>query len=405
MKITQISTRAWPYHAGLEEFLYTLSKQLVSSGNDITLLATNSSGEYSAPQIRLGRLPINRKQESYPSGISQINDVFRIHRAKIYLRVGPFHLTESLWHQLAKDSDTLHLHSMTDLPFWFPIIQRAKNKKLVLTIHDVAPSVANKTEITFWEPYTKLLVPELLKKFHWIIVPSLAQIEFLKSKGCEHKRVSLIPLCYDEQVKKVKDEGDNRQATRYRYGVEPDDFLIISVGRLIPVKRFDLLLRALSSVTKNPGLCPIRCLIIGPDEGSLTQLVRLSEQLGISNRVHFLGIRTHMETLRLIKAADLFVMPSADEAFNLSTVESMALSVPVLVSTGVGVSYLIRNNENGATFKRNDLEDLTEALSHLVKNRDRLRLLAFEGKKTADSCCSPEAVSKKYLEVYKRLAA
>jgi glycosyltransferase involved in cell wall biosynthesis len=294
---------------------------------------------------------------------------------------------------------------MTDLPFWFPIINRAKNRNLVLTIHDVAPSVANKTEAAFWGPFTKFLLPEMVKKFRCVIVPSPSQSQFLKNKGCEISRVSLIPLCYDEQVSLVESEGDTRRATRYRYGIEPDDFVIISVGRLIPVKRFDLLLRAFGSLSKNLEFCQIKCLIVGPDEGRLIQLIRLSEQLGISDKVHFLGKKTHLETLRLIKAADLFVMPSADEAFNLSTIESMALSLPVLVSSGVGASYLIKDSENGFKFERNDLESLKESLSYLVKNRHNLRLLALEGKKTAESFCSPRAVSEKYLEVYRRFAA
>jgi glycosyltransferase involved in cell wall biosynthesis len=400
VKITQVSTRCWPYTAGLEESLYSLSTEFALAGNDVTWLATNSSGEFSIPQFRLGKFPTNRKQNPFPSGTFQLNPNFRIQRLNAYLRIGPYHITNPIGFCSEKKSDVFHIHSIVDFPLWIATMKKMTTSKLFVTIHDVSPTVATSLEAIFWNPYSHLLIPKLLKKFERIIVLSLVQFEFLKEIGVDLNKVSVVPLCFDTQVRNVaEDLRINRDNTIAKYGINANDFLIISVGRIISIKRYDLVIRALSKIPKTITH-NVKYLIVGADEGHLSQLKQLVKELNLTKIIIFVGQKSHTETLGLLKSADLFVLPSEVEAFNLTTIEAMRLSVPVLISTGAGVRYLIRHNENGLLFERNNLMDLTKVLHELLKDRSQLIRLSFKGKETAETSCSPEAVAKKHLEIY-----
>ncbi len=402
MKITQISTRYWPYAAGLEEFLYSLSKELSANGNDINVLTTNSSGEFSIPQIRLGRLPLNRITSPFPSGTTRINDNFKIQRLKAYVRFGPFHLTNVM--KLTKQkSDIVHVHALTDFLFWLPAIGRLSDSKFIITIHDVAPTVATDLEALFWKPYSQFFVPKLIKRFQQIIVPSLTQIEYLENVGINRKQISLIPLCFDPKIESIANDNENSiKSIRARYGVAPQEFLIISIGRLIATKRYDLVIYALNQIFQEKPLEQIKYIIVGSDEGELATLKKLSQRLKLTKKIIFTGIKSHIETLQLLKSADLFLMPSEIEAFNLATVEAMRLSIPVLISSGVGVRYLIRQDKNGIIFKKNDIADLTIKLLKIIDDPSKYQRMGIEGKKTAENVCSPKVVAEKHNELYRK---
>ena len=125
----------------------------------------------------------------------------------------------------------------------------------------------------------------------------------------------------------------DRATARAQLGVEDDDFLFGSVGRLIPKKRFDLLLRALA------GLVGVRLVLIG-DGRERSVLQALAIELGVAERVQFVG---HVDTAtRLLRAFAAFVLPSgAEEAFGIVMIEAMLAKVPVLASDAPGPSEVL----------------------------------------------------------------
>lgn len=109
----------------------------------------------------------------------------------------------------------------------------------------------------------------------------------------------------------------------------PDSHRVTFVGRLVPHKGVDDLLRAWSIVVKaNPGA---RLDIIG-DGFQRTELIGLSDSIGISSSVEFLGWRTPEEIRRHLTQTSIAVFPSREEAFGLAAAEAIALGVPVLLS-------------------------------------------------------------------------
>jgi glycosyltransferase involved in cell wall biosynthesis len=123
---------------------------------------------------------------------------------------------------------------------------------------------------------------------------------------------------------------------RARHGLE-DSELVVWMGRLVPVKGLGILCRAFAVIAQDRPKAMLA--LVGPDsEGHGAALKRMIGELGIAGRVIFTGLLEGADKLCALAAADLFVLPSYTENFGLAAVEAMAMSRPVIVSTGVKIA-------------------------------------------------------------------
>ena len=109
-----------------------------------------------------------------------------------------------------------------------------------------------------------------------------------------------------------------------RMGEGPKTFLF--VGRLHPLKGLDFLLAAL------PADASLR--VIAPDGGQQAHYERLARQLGVADRVTFLGVKTGAEKMREMRAADALVLPTHSENFGFAVAEALVVGTPVLTTKG-----------------------------------------------------------------------
>lgn len=110
---------------------------------------------------------------------------------------------------------------------------------------------------------------------------------------------------------------------------------IAIVGRLLPLKQVDLAIEALSLLPSTVSL-----FVIG-DGVARGSLERLTQRLGVSSRVLFVGEKTHNETLELIKQCDILVHSSRQEGAGWSVGEAQALGVPPVVFAGSGADTAV----------------------------------------------------------------
>jgi glycosyltransferase involved in cell wall biosynthesis len=112
--------------------------------------------------------------------------------------------------------------------------------------------------------------------------------------------------------------------------------LAVFLGRLHPKKGCDLLIQAFSTVlAKDPCW---RLVMAGPDEtGWQSQLSAMAQQLGISDRITWTGMIGGPIKWGVLRAAEIFVLPSHSENFGISVVEALACGVPVLISARVNI--------------------------------------------------------------------
>ncbi|KUL53128.1 glycosyl transferase [Streptomyces sp. NRRL F-4489] len=161
-----------------------------------------------------------------------------------------------------------------------------------------------------------------------------------------------------------------RAAVRVRLGLPPDAFVVGGAGRLVPAKRFDVLVRA---ITQLPGVH----LLLAGDGPEREMLRRMAGQFGSGDRIHLLGARGATGgpppdgtpgvpgIPELLSAIDVFVSPSPDEAFGLAALEALASGLHVLYGSCPAVDDLPGDQAPGARRVSPGVHELATALREL----------------------------------------
>jgi glycosyltransferase involved in cell wall biosynthesis len=153
---------------------------------------------------------------------------------------------------------------------------------------------------------------------------------------------------------------DSSVAVRLKYGIPANAPLVLSVGRIDPKKKLDLLISALSQNKE------VYLVIVGPDDSPLARRYKqLSHKLRVDSRVIWTGYKAGKDLVEIYSAADAFALLSEDENFGMTVVEAMACGTPVLVSPYVGVWHEVKDADVGMAVDL-DSQEVAQALLSLV---------------------------------------
>lgn len=195
-----------------------------------------------------------------------------------------------------------------------------------------------------------------------------------------------ITYLYDAPKNKVKvvTPGVNTALFRYmdknqskkKIGVDINDHLILAVGRIEPLKGFDVLLYAIKILLKkNPSLQNKLCLlIVGGDvtqkayqwSKELKKLNLLRKQLGLQTSVKFVDKLPQNKLPVYYSAADMVVMPSHYESFGMIALEAVASNTPVIATNVTGISGVIEKYQYGYVTSANNPLLLAKHIEKLI---------------------------------------
>ena len=149
---------------------------------------------------------------------------------------------------------------------------------------------------------------------------------------------------------------------------------ILCVGKFMERKNHLLFLQAVSKLARHHDVqATIVGECVGEDaEARLTELLRRTEELDLSERVCFKTNLSYWEVQREYAEHDLFVLPSSDEPAAVSHLEAMSHSLPVICSDTNGTQCYIRPCENGYVFRTGDVDDLERCMERVVTGRSTL---------------------------------
>jgi len=149
----------------------------------------------------------------------------------------------------------------------------------------------------------------------------------------------------------------------------------IFVGRLIPEKGVDFLLKALAIIKEE--FPDFKTIIVG-DGPERTKLEKLSKELGIRDNIVFTGpLASYTEVIALIKASKVFAFPSRREGFGMVVLEAMASGRPVVTVWNLmnASAYLVENGKTGFV-TRADEKSFADALAMALMKRKKLGKIA-----------------------------
>jgi len=226
------------------------------------------------------------------------------------------------------------------------------------------------------------LLGYLLKKF--IGLPYIVTVQSLEKKGFWEKlayRNSDFCIAASSAVKEyfqdmgVKNivvipnginlrrfEKLNRQEARNKLGLN-NEFAIITVARLERRKGLEFLIRALPELR-----FPFICLLVGDGE-ERGNLENLSENLGVSDKVKFLGQIDSKEIPGYLAAADCFVLPSLEEGFGIVVLEAQAAGLPVIGTNIGGIKDIIKDGKTGLLVEPADPKELADAIARVYSGQ------------------------------------
>jgi glycosyltransferase involved in cell wall biosynthesis len=185
---------------------------------------------------------------------------------------------------------------------------------------------------------------------------------------------------------------------RIEFGYKPDDILLIYSGRLGPEKNVDFLLRAFAGVAET--LEAVHLLIIGggPEEEGLK---KLAAEIGIKDRVRFLGMVAYERIPQYLAMCDVFVTASVTEVHPLSVIEAMATGLPALGIHSVGVGDTIEDDRTGFLASQNQAAYAAK-LTRLCLDRSLRRKMGLAARKASEKYAIQHAIQI-MLTHYERL--
>ena len=187
----------------------------------------------------------------------------------------------------------------------------------------------------------------------------------------------------------------NKEQKRKEIGVSADDFVLLSVGELIPRKNHEVVIRALSVLKQLDKLNHIEYVICGRGAYE-TDLKKLAEGLDVAVHVHFLGYRNDIS--EICNCADLFVFMSHQEGLPVALMEAMACGLPAVCSNIRGNTDLIEDGVTGL-LANNTPEEVAQSISKMKSDtalRNRVASAALQKIKQFDLSSVEDEMSKIY---------
>jgi len=194
-------------------------------------------------------------------------------------------------------------------------------------------------------------------------------------KKCGFPTNKIYPFGYFVE----KNELNKNNFKQYNKRIN-NKFRLLFIGQLIKRKGMDILLQALSGLNKLNWFLDI----IG-DGKERENMENLSKILNISKRTIFHGTKNNMETIELLKTADLLILPSRYDGWGAVVNEALMCGVPVVCSDACGVAELINGSFRGEVFKTGSISELRSILAHQI----------LRGKKTPELSLKIKTWSKK----------
>lgn len=176
--------------------------------------------------------------------------------------------------------------------------------------------------------------------------------------------------------------------------------VLVVPRRLFHKNGVEYFIRALPSIADGVG--GVQALLIG-DGPERERLQALATELGVADRIRFMGNRPHEEMPALLRSGELAVFPSLMEATSVAALECMSCGVPVAASRVGGLPEIV-DAEVGALFEPADPDDLADTVVQLLTGAD-LEALGRAGRERVVAHWSNDRLAERHLEIYRALLA
>jgi len=206
-------------------------------------------------------------------------------------------------------------------------------------------------------------------------------------------RPSMIVMPWSVDVEAAT---STRAETRAAYGLNEDEFVLLSLGRIDYKKGFPILIPAFRRLLQS-GIRG-RIVIAGPDsKGYLAKVQGMVDEEGVGDKTMFLPPVTGGAKSSLMQAADCFVLPSLNENFGNTVVEAMQNGLPVVISDNVYIAEQVSRAKGGIVCRYHE-DDLFDGLCRIAREDETRKAMAERARRFGETL-RPISMGKKYVSV------
>lgn len=365
MRILQQCIYFPPEVGGLESHAYYLCRELVRQGDEVTMLTSRSLAGAPRAEVMEGVRVLRRWFPGrHPLG-------WAAHTGATF----PLHL------RLARDADVLHAQTFASAP---PAM-RARRKlglPLVMTLH--TSHFLRLARKRLWRPGLRRIIASC----DWVLAAS-QEIRDVALELHAHPRVEALTNGVDTELFRPVTPALEPSARRR----------IVVPRRLFAKNGVEYLVRAMPLLARDHDVEAL--LIGGGPEGD--RLRALARELGVADRIRFLGVRPNREMPGLLCSGEVAVFPSLMEATSVAALEAMSCGLPVAASRVGGLPEIV-DGTVGALFEPGDPGALAAALGQLLARGD-LAELGAHARERVVARWSLARLARRHREIYRTLLA
>lgn len=353
---------------GAENLLIGLAGKQVACGHDVVV----------SPLVCPEHTPIRDKMEEKGVKVQPLKGKGTVYNPLFILRII----------KVIHHFDIIHVHLFPAL-YWagFAKMFSFSNTPLVYTEH----STTNRRRGNFVLRTVDRFIYQ--NGYKMVIACSEKALETYQKTYPAVKHVSFINNGVD-----IK---NNQNAVPYAkkdfLGLNEDGFIVTMVARFMPVKRQDIIVEAIAKLPSD-----IHAVFVGGniDDRGVVRISSMADKMGVSDRVHFLYVRTDVP--RILKTSDVILMASDYEGLSLSSIEGMAAGKPFVASNVDGLREVVGGA--GILFDNTDIESLIQPILKLYSDKDFYDKVAAKCSKRAGDYAL-EGMVNDYIEVYQKALA
>jgi len=276
-----------------------------------------------------------------------------------------------------RDYDIVHCHGAWVMPSLAALrfAGRRHAPKIVLSPHEgLTEFNIGQTPNRWLARLKRRLRERYLRRLDLVVVAS--RLEAFDSMPLEMTRSARVAVIYHPVY------DDRRHRARPRVAMVTTEGLRVGfIGRLERKKNLDLMLRAL------PRVGPNVTLTVAGEGGEGARLRRLAQEIGVADRVAWLGFVEGAAKEDFFRHIDLMVMPSDYECFGMAGGEALSAGVPLLVTHETGIGEVIEAGGGGEIITR-DAADIAAAVQKLLHNPKRVAQYSQHAAAAAEAALS-----------------
>ena len=303
-----------------------------------------------------------------PRNVYRVEDNVQIYRFSSFewptyeeLRIAMLPLLP--FHKVLKrfDPEVIHIHSPVVLGNIAQIVAGSLRKPTIATNHYLpinwsrtlaSGQIIGKSFSTVSYSY----LVHFCNRSEYVTAPTVTALDLLYEHGLRAP-AQAISNGIDLQTFRP---GAPDEKVLQRFNLPSDRPLILSVNRLSQEKRIDVLIEAAAKLHQEAHIV---LTSLGPAESDLRARV---DELGIGNRVSFLGFVSDEELVQLYRLASIFAIPSEADLQSLSTMEAMATGLPVVAADAYALPELVHHEVNGFLFEPGNSDEMAAHLDTLL---------------------------------------